>query len=125
DHRKWDIKAKQGYAVPGAEMRSVNDEGEELPWDGTTLGALQVRGPRVVKDYFKMGGSSDNFTADGWSRTGDVVTISEDGFMTIADRTKDLVKSGGEWISSVTLENHLMAHPKVLEAAVIAVPDEK
>ena len=122
DHRKWDMKAKQGYAIGGVEMRIVNDAGEELPWDGTTMGALEVRGPWVVKDYFKMEGSSDNFTADGWFRTGDVVTISEDGFMTITDRTKDLVKSGGEWISSVELEGLLMAHPKVLEAAVIAIP---
>jgi acyl-CoA synthetase (AMP-forming)/AMP-acid ligase II len=122
DHKKWDIKARQGYAVPGVEMRIVNDAGEELPWDGATMGALEVRGPWVVKDYFKLEGSSDSFTADGWFRTGDVVTISEDGFMTITDRTKDLVKSGGEWISSVELENHLMAHPKVMEAAVIAIP---
>jgi acyl-CoA synthetase (AMP-forming)/AMP-acid ligase II len=122
DHKQWDIKAKQGYAVPGVEMRIVNDAGEELPWDGATMGSLEVRGPWVVKDYFKMEGSRDNFTDDGWFRTGDVVTISEDGFMSITDRTKDLVKSGGEWISSVELENHLMGHPKVNEAAVIAIP---
>lgn len=120
--QQWDVKARQGYAIAGVEMRIVNDDGEELPWDGTTMGELQVRGPWVVRDYFKLDGSSDSFTADGWFRTGDVVTISEDGYMTITDRTKDLVKSGGEWISSVELENLLMAHPQVLEAAVIAVP---
>ena len=79
----------------------------------------------MARDYFKLDGSSDSFTEDGWFRTGDVVTITRDGFMTITDRTKDLVRSGGEWISSVELENLLMAHPAVLEAAVIAVPHER
>ncbi len=125
DAEKWDIKAKQGYAVPLVEIRIVNDEGEELPWDGTTMGEVQVRGPWVIRDYYKLEGASEQFTADGWFRTGDVATISEDGFMQITDRTKDLIKSGGEWISSVELENTLMAHPAVKEAAVIAIPDEK
>ncbi len=124
-HQQWDVKARQGYAIAGVEMRIVDDNDEELPWDGATMGELQVRGPWVVRDYFKLNGSSDSFTTDGWFRTGDVVTISEDGFMTIADRTKDLVKSGGEWISSVELENLLMAHPQVLEAAVIAISHER
>ena len=123
--QKWDVKARQGYPISGVEMRIVNEEGRELPWDGTTMGELQVRGPWVVREYFKLDGSGDSFTDDGWFRTGDVVTITEDGFMTITDRTKDLVKSGGEWISSVELENLLMAHPQVLEAAVIAIPDER
>ena len=125
DHEKWDIKAKQGYMVPGVEMRIVNDEGHELPWDGTTMGEVQVRGPWVIRSYFKREPTAENFTADGWFRTGDVATISSDGYMEITDRTKDLIKSGGEWISSVALENALMAHPKVMEAAVIAVPDER
>ena len=123
--QKWDVKARQGYPIAGVEMRIVNEEGRELPWNGTTMGELQVRGPWVVREYFKLDGSGDSFTDDGWFRTGDVVTITEDGFMTITDRTKDLVKSGGEWISSVELENLLMAHPQVLEAAVIAIPDER
>ncbi len=123
--QKWDVKARQGYPIFGVEMRIVDDAGHELPWDGTTMGELQVRGPWIIRDYFKLEGSSDAFTPDGWFRTGDVVTVHEDGFMTITDRTKDLVKSGGEWISSVELEGHLMAHPDVLEAAVIAMPDEK
>ena len=123
--QKWDVKARQGYPIAGVEMRIVNEEGKELPWDGTTMGELQVRGPWVVREYFKLDGSGDSFTDDGWFRTGDVVTISEDGFMTITDRTKDLVRSGGEWISSVELENLLMAHPQVLEAAVIAIPNER
>jgi fatty-acyl-CoA synthase len=125
DHEKWDIKAKQGYPIAGLEMRIVNDDGDELPWDGTTMGELQVRGPWVVRQYFKQDPSPEHFTKDGWFRTGDVATVSPDGYMQITDRTKDLVKSGGEWISSVDLENALMAHPQVMEAAVIAIPDEQ
>ena len=125
DHEKWDIKAKQGYCVPGVEMRIVNDAGDELPWDGATMGEVQVRGPWITRQYFKVEPTLDSFTKDGWFRTGDVATISEDGYMNISDRTKDLVKSGGEWISSVALENALMAHPQVMEAAVIAIPDEQ
>src|SRR5207237_5465074 len=89
------------------------------------MGELVVRGPWVTASYYKDDRASGSFTADGWFRTGDVVTVDAEGYMEIADRTKDLIKSGGEWISSVALENALMAHPKVLEAAVIAVPDEK
>ena len=121
---RWDVKAKQGYFVPGVEARIVNDAGDVLPWDGETLGELQVRGFWVVGQYYKLEDGGEHFTADGWFRTGDVVTIDENGFMTITDRTKDLVKSGGEWISSVDLENTLMSHPDVLEAAVIAIPDD-
>jgi fatty-acyl-CoA synthase len=125
DHEKWDIKAKQGYVVFGVEMRLVNEHGESLPWDGTTMGEIQVRGPWIARQYFKVDPSPETFTDDGWFRTGDVATISEDGYMQITDRTKDLVKSGGEWISTVALENALMGHPKIVEAAVIAIPDEK
>jgi fatty-acyl-CoA synthase len=125
DQQRWDVKSKQGVPVGGIELRIVNDAGAELPWDGTTMGELQVRGPWVCKQYFKVEPSAEHFTADGWFRTGDVATMTPDGYLEITDRTKDLVKSGGEWISSVALENALMAHPKVLEAAVIAVPDER
>ncbi|GAB4434788.1 MAG: hypothetical protein Kow0031_16550 [Anaerolineae bacterium] len=125
EHEQWDIKAKQGYVIPGVEMRLMNEQGEELPWDGTTMGEIQVRGPWIARQYFQVEPTPDTFTADGWFRTGDVATIDDDGYMNITDRTKDLVKSGGEWISSVALENALMAHPKVAEAAVIAIPDEK
>jgi fatty-acyl-CoA synthase len=125
ENERWDVKAKQGYPVPGVELRLVSDSGEELPWDGVTMGELQIRGPWVAKEYFKLGAAPEHFTRDGWFRTGDVSTIDEDGFMHITDRTKDLIKSGGEWISSVALENALMAHPKVREAAVIAIPSEK
>lgn len=127
DEVKWDIKATQGYQVSGVEMRIMDEAGLELPWDGSSVGELQVRGPWVVKRYFKQDPStmSENFTKDGWFRTGDVASVSADGYMKITDRTKDLIKSGGEWISSVELENALVAHPKVREAAVIAIPDEK
>ncbi|MCU0491459.1 MAG: long-chain fatty acid--CoA ligase [Chloroflexaceae bacterium] len=121
----WDIKALQGYALAGVELRIVNDAGEELPWDGTTMGELQVRGPWITKGYYKVEPAPESFTADGWFRTGDVATITGDGYMCITDRTKDLIKSGGEWISSVALENKLMAHPKVVEAAVIAIPNQQ
>jgi fatty-acyl-CoA synthase len=120
---QWDMKARQGYPIAGVEMRIVNEAGDELAWDGKTMGELQVRGPWISRQYYKVAVSPENFTADGWFRTGDVVTMSADGFMTITDRTKDLVKSGGEWISTVELENAIISHPKVLEAAVIAVPD--
>ncbi|MCH8291924.1 long-chain fatty acid--CoA ligase [Candidatus Poribacteria bacterium] len=124
-HEQWDVKARQGYPVAGVEMRIVNDAGEELLWDGVTMGEVQVRGPWIAKAYYKVDSSSEHFTPDGWFRTGDVATMSEDGYMHITDRTKDLVKSGGEWISSVALENSLMAHQSVMEAAVIAIPDER
>ena len=122
---RWDIKAKQGYFVPGVEARIVNYAGEELAWDGETMGELQVRGYWVARQYYKHLQDQEHFTQDGWLRTGDVATIDADGYMTITDRTKDLVKSGGEWISSVELENTLMSHPDVLEAAVIAMPNEQ
>ncbi len=125
DEQRWDIKAKQGYPILGVELRIVDEIGGELPWDGKTMGELQVRGPWVINQYFRRPVSADYMTDDGWFRTGDVVTISPDGYMTITDRTKDLVKSGGEWISTVELESAIIGHPKVLEAAVIAVPDEK
>ena len=89
------------------------------------MGELVVRGPWVTAAYYNDHRIGDSFTADGWFRTGDVATIHPNGYMEIADRTKDLIKSGGEWISSVALENALMAHPKVQEAAVIAIPDER
>lgn len=122
---RWDIKAKQGYFVPGVEARIVDHADEELAWDGETMGELQVRGYWVAGQYYKNPHDQEHFTQDGWLRTGDVATIDADGYMNIADRSKDLVKSGGEWISSVDLENTLMSHPDVLEAAVIAMPNER
>lgn len=125
DEEQWDIKAKQGYPICGVELRIVDEVGQELPWDGRQMGELQVRGPWIIRQYFKREVDDSYLTSDGWFRTGDVVTVSPDGYMNITDRTKDLVKSGGEWISTVELENAIMAHPQVLEAAVIAVPDAK
>lgn len=125
EHEQWDVKATQGYPVAGVEMRIASETGEELPWDGAEMGEVQVRGPWIAKNYYQMDTSSEHFTTDGWFRTGDVATISEDSYMHITDRTKDLIKSGGEWISSVALENALTDCPKVMEAAVIAFPDEK
>jgi fatty-acyl-CoA synthase len=122
--QKFKVRAKQGTAVPGVEARIVDIDGRELPWDGQSFGELQVRGPWVISSYYNDERSADSFQ-DGWFRTGDVATIDAEGYLQIVDRTKDLVKSGGEWISTVELENAIMAHPQVLEAAVIAVPHPK
>jgi fatty-acyl-CoA synthase len=121
---RFAIRAKQGVAVPGVDIRAVDEEGKEIPWDGKAFGELQVKGPWIISGYYNDDRSADSFQ-DGWFRTGDVVTIDPEGFIQIVDRTKDLVKSGGEWISSQDLENAIMSHPKVLEAAVIAVPHPK
>jgi acyl-CoA synthetase (AMP-forming)/AMP-acid ligase II len=123
DEQKWTRKARQGRAVFGVELRIVNNSGEELPWDGAAFGALQVRGPWVASGYFR--GQPGTFTADGWFDTGDVATIDPDGFVKITDRTKDVIKSGGEWIGSIELEDVIMKHPAVAMAAAIAVPHEK
>ena len=119
---RFSYRAKQGYPVPLVEIRVRSDAGQELPWDGKSMGELEVRGPWVARAYYKSPESADRFTPDGWFRTGDVVTIDHRGYVDIQDRSKDLIKSGGEWISSVALENALMGHPAVAEAAVIAVP---
>ena len=125
DDQRFAMRAKQGYASVGVELRAVDETGQEVPWDGKTMGELQVRGPWIVKAYYNNPEGAKQFTPDGWFRTGDVVTIDAEGYIQIADRTKDLIKSGGEWISSIDMESMLMAHPKVLEAAVIAVPHPK
>ncbi|GEM83466.1 long-chain fatty acid--CoA ligase [Meiothermus hypogaeus] len=121
---EYRYRAKQGVPTPLVEIRAVGEQGE-VPWDGQSLGELQVRGPWVAKSYYNLEEESDKWTPDGWFRTGDVVAIDPEGYIRIADRTKDLIKSGGEWISSIDLENALMAHPAVKEAAVIAIPDPK
>ena len=122
---KFKIRAKVGIAVPLVDFRVVDADGNEVPWDGETFGEMQVRGPWITASYYHGGTDNINKFADGWLRTGDVVTIDEHGYIGIVDRTKDVIKSGGEWISSVNLENVIMGHPKVLEAAVIGVPDPK
>ena len=117
--------AMAGIPVPLVDLRIRNDEGQDQDWDGQHVGELQVRGPFITSSYYQVPVSEDKFTTDGWLRTGDVASVDTMGFVRITDRTKDLIKSGGEWISSVDMENLLMAHPAVLEAAVIAVPDAK
>ena len=121
-----DVRARQGIPPVGVDARIVEPGTlTELPWDDKATGELQVRGPWIAGDYYDVEHSEDSFTPDGWLRTGDVGAIDRHGNIRLSDRTKDLVKSGGEWISSVELENHLMAHPAVAEAAVIAVPHPK
>lgn len=120
------LRATIGIPSLGVQVRVADQEtGEELPWDGESSGELQVAGPWIAKEYYNDPRSPESFTADGWLKTGDVVTIDGEGFMRIVDRTKDVVKSGGEWISSVELENEIMAHPAVAEAAVIGVKHPK
>jgi fatty-acyl-CoA synthase len=121
---QYDFRARQGIAAPFVEIRARGDDGELVPWDDATMGELEVRGPWVAGAYHR-GRGAEKFTDDGWFQTGDVVKIDARGCIRICDRSKDLVKSGGEWISSVDLENLLMAHPAVAEAAVIAIPDER
>ena len=119
------IRARQGIALPLVELRIVDEAGREQSWDGTTVGELQARGPWVTGAYHGLPADPGSFSADGWLRTGDVASIDREGYMKIADRSKDLIKSGGEWISSVDLENAVMGHPAVAEAAVIAVKHPK
>ncbi|UQA94182.1 long-chain fatty acid--CoA ligase [Streptomyces halobius] len=130
DDEAWTYRATQGRFPASVEARLIGPDGEELPWDGESAGELEVRGPWIAGAYY--GGAQgeplrpeDKFSPDGWLRTGDVGTITPNGYLTLTDRAKDVIKSGGEWISSVELENHLMAHPDVAEAAVVAVPDDK
>ncbi|HYF60579.1 MAG TPA: long-chain fatty acid--CoA ligase [Burkholderiaceae bacterium] len=117
-------RALAGVLAPLVEMRVVGDEGVQ-PWDGESVGEIQVAGPTITGGYHGVGADPDKFTEDGWLRTGDVGSLDPHGYLRISDRTKDLIKSGGEWISSVDLENALMGHPAVAEAAVIAVPHPK
>jgi fatty-acyl-CoA synthase len=121
---KLDIEMKQGHPPFGVEMKITDDNGKDLPWDGKTFGRLKVRGPAVAKSYYKV----DNdpvFEDDGWFDTGDVATMDQYGYMQITDRSKDVIKSGGEWISSIDLENLAVGHPKVAEAAVIGIAHPK
>jgi len=125
NEEQLDLSTNAGRGIFGVEMRIVDDNGEELPWDGQAFGALQVRGPWICSDYFKLEGAGGTHTEDGWFETGDVATIDPQGYMAITDRTKDVIKSGGEWISSIELENAAMGHPAVAEAAVIGVAHPK
>jgi fatty-acyl-CoA synthase len=118
------VQLKQGRVVFGVDMRIVDDEDRELPRDGATPGHLQVRGPWIASQYFRKD-EDPAFTADGWFRTGDVATLDSDGYMRITDRAKDVIKSGGEWISSLDIENAAMTHAAVAEAAVIGLAHPK
>jgi fatty-acyl-CoA synthase len=121
-----DVRARQGQAVPLVDLRLVDPAtGEQQPWDDVATGEIQAAGPWIASEYYRGEGGGAQFTEDGWLRTGDVAAIDRYGFLRLVDRTKDLIKSGGEWIGSVELENEIMAHPKVAEAAVIAIPHEK
>ncbi|QTD47112.1 3-(methylthio)propionyl-CoA ligase [Ottowia testudinis] len=123
EEQKMSLRLKQGRAIFGVDMKIVGANGEELPWDGKTYGDLLVRGPWILDTYFK--GEGGNPLKDGWFPTGDVATIDADGFMQITDRSKDVIKSGGEWISSIDIENVAMAHPAVAMAACIGMPHPK
>ncbi len=122
--KQYEARAKQGWPAPFVELRVMRPEGE-APWDGETAGELEVRGPWVASHYYEAPDQAHRWSADGWFKTGDVATMDAEGFMKLVDRAKDLVKSGGEWISSVDLENTLMGHPAVKEAAVVGVPHPK
>ena len=122
--RRYAVKAKQGLLVPGLEMRVVGWDGADVAWDGKTMGEVWLRGPWIADEYYRDERTAETFK-DGWYRTGDVATTDAEGYLTIVDRMKDVIKSGGEWISSVDLENAIMAHPAVAEAAVVGVEHPK
>jgi fatty-acyl-CoA synthase len=117
------VLRKQGHAIYGVDMKIVDDDGQELPWDGIASGHLLVKGPWIIKRYFRDEGG--DVLEDGWFPTGDVATIDPDGYMQITDRSKDVIKSGGEWIGSIDLENIAMSHPAVMQAACIGVAHPK
>ena len=124
EEEKLQLAGTQGVVVPGLEMRLVDDEGKDLPWDGEQRGELLFKGPWIADRYYNDPRSEETFI-DGWYHSGDIASIDANGYIQIGDRVKDMVKSGGEWISSVDLENAIIGHPGVLEAAVVAIPHEK
>jgi acyl-CoA synthetase (AMP-forming)/AMP-acid ligase II len=130
EDKKYETRAKQGWPAPFVEIRLMGPEGpegksKEVPWDGVSSGEIEIRGPWIASSYYESPDQAHRWTEDGWFRTGDVATMDEDGYVKIVDRAKDLVKSGGEWISSVDLENTLMGHPAVKEACVVGIPHPK
>ncbi|MQL51088.1 long-chain-fatty-acid--CoA ligase [Desulfofundulus thermobenzoicus] len=125
EERVYARRAKQGLYVPGLEIKVVDENGNEVPWDGQTMGELHLRGPWITEEYYREPVLTGEAMRNGWFKTQDIVTIDEEGYVYICDRSRDLIKSGGEWISSVDLENNIMAHPAVAEAAVIAMPHAK
>lgn len=124
DNEKWKIKAMQGPPIPGVQVRITNEKDTELPWDGDSIGELQVRSHWATSSYYKIGTTPDHFTEDGWLRTGDMATINSEGFMQIVDRAKSIIRSGGESIPSIPLESFLLKHPQVLEVSVVGIPDK-
>lgn len=124
EEEKTREKTRQGILVPGLEMKVIDDDNAEVPWDNESMGELLLRGPWIANEYYRDERSKTSFI-DGWFHTGDVVIVDEEGTIKIIDRTSDLIKSGGEWISSVELENAIMSHDAVFEACVVAVPDQK
>jgi fatty-acyl-CoA synthase len=120
-----DQRAKQGIPLPGVEIQAIGDDGKKVPWDNETLGELWIRGPWITTEYFGHSDTSEESFENGWLRTGDIVTIDDEGYINIVDRAEDIIKSGGEWISSIKIENIIMKHDGVIETAVIGVPDEK
>jgi len=124
EEKKYEVRAKQGWPAPFVEVRIVKN-GEAAPWDDQTAGELEVRGPWIAASYYEAPDQAARWSDDGWFRTGDIATIDEEGYLKLLDRSKDMVKSGGEWISSVDLENTLMGHPAVKEACVVGLPHPK
>ena len=125
EDEKMSIYAKQGLALPLVELRVVGEDGEELPWDGKSEGEIEIRGPYIASSYYRLPEASEEQWHDGWLRTGDVGVIDGEGYLQLMDRKKDVIKSGGEWVSSVDLENAIMGHPDVIECAVIGVSHPK
>ncbi|MDD5232347.1 MAG: long-chain fatty acid--CoA ligase [Syntrophales bacterium] len=125
EEQRWDIKRKQGYAVVGLDLKIIDESGKELPDDGKSVGEIVIKGPWITAKYFNAPGTEVQFTPDGYWRSGDAGTMDEEGYVKITDRVKDLIKSGGEWISSTDMENELISHPAVLEAAVTGINHPK
>jgi fatty-acyl-CoA synthase len=125
EEERWELQRKQGLEVPGCDVKIIDSKGDELPHDGKSAGELSLRGPWVISSYYSAPETADRFTEDGYWKSGDVAIIDPEGYIKIVDRIKDVIKSGGEWISSVDMENEIMCHPGVLEAAVCGVPHPK
>ncbi|MFX1445979.1 MAG: long-chain-fatty-acid--CoA ligase [Promethearchaeota archaeon] len=125
EEERWNLKKKQGLIVTGIDVKIIDSNGKELPYDGQSAGEILLRGPWVSSSYFNAPGSENQFTKDGYLKSGDAGTIDPEGFLKITDRIKDVIKSGGEWISSIDMENEILSHPSVLEAAVVGIPHPK
>ena len=125
EEERWNLKRKQGLVLTGVDIRIVDADDKDLPHDGKSAGEICVRGPWITASYHDMSDSADRFLEGGWWRSGDVGTVDENGYLKVTDRIKDVIKSGGEWISSIDMENLLMGHPAVRDAAVVGIPHAK